>query len=83
VIHTGKKVNEYKVPVEKPDGKKPLAMSLKDNIRMYISKTGWDVTVWIHLVQDKDKCWNLVNTVSMSNKNCREFTLKWESHSDT
>ena len=56
--------------------------TLEDNIKMYISKTGWDCAVWIHVVQDMDKCWNPVTTVSMSNISCREFTLKWESHSD-
>jgi hypothetical protein len=81
----GKTRNAYKVSVEKPE-RNHLQGSMRildDNIKMYTSKTGWDGTVWIHLIQDTDKCWNLVNTASMSCIKCREFTLKWESHPET
>jgi len=36
--------------------------SLEDNIRMYLTEIGPDVVDWIHLFQDRDWWWVLVNT---------------------
>jgi hypothetical protein len=30
---------------------------------MNLKEMGWEVVDWIHLAQDSDQCWNLVNTV--------------------
>jgi hypothetical protein len=33
------------------------------NIKMDIKETGWEDVDWIHLAQDRDLWWALVNTV--------------------
>jgi hypothetical protein len=35
----------------------------EDNIRMDFKKTRWKVVDWIHLSQEKDQWWVVVNTV--------------------
>jgi hypothetical protein len=32
-------------------------------IRIYLREIGWEVVDWIHVAQDKDQWWILVNTV--------------------
>jgi hypothetical protein len=47
----------YKVPVGKPDGKRPLARprhTWDDNSRMYLREVGWEAVEWINLAQDRD-----------------------------
>jgi hypothetical protein len=34
-----------------------------NNIRMDLRKIVWEGVDWIHLAQDRDECWALVNTV--------------------
>jgi hypothetical protein len=34
-----------------------------DNIKMDLREIGWSDMAWIRVVQDRDKCWALVNTV--------------------
>jgi hypothetical protein len=34
-----------------------------DNIRMDLREIGWEGVDWIHLAQDRDQWWTLVNTV--------------------
>jgi uncharacterized protein YqjF (DUF2071 family) len=41
---------------------KPYAY-VEDNIRMYLSETGWDVVYWMNLAQDRDQRRAFVNTV--------------------
>jgi hypothetical protein len=36
---------------------------MENDIRIDVKKIGWEVTDWIHLAQDKDHWWALVNTV--------------------
>jgi len=40
-----------------------VACMWEDNIRMDLKETGWKVVDWIHLAQDWDHYWALVNTV--------------------
>jgi hypothetical protein len=35
----------------------------KDNIRMGIREIGWEGVDWMHLAQDRDQWWALVNMV--------------------
>jgi predicted small integral membrane protein len=34
-----------------------------DNIKMDLMKIGWEDVDWMHLAQDKDLWWAIVNTV--------------------
>jgi hypothetical protein len=55
----------YKVLVGKPEGKRPLGRQRhrwEDGIRMDLRETRRNVR-WIHLTQDRDRWWALVNTV--------------------
>jgi len=52
----------------KPDGKRPKGTprrKLCDNIRMdmNLTETGWEGVDWMHLAQDRNHWWALVNTV--------------------
>jgi hypothetical protein len=54
----GEKRTAYRVLVGKPEGKTPLGRSRrrwKDNIKIYLRKTGWDGMDWIELAQDRDQ----------------------------
>jgi hypothetical protein len=56
----------YKILVWKPEGNRPLGRPGSrwgDNIRMDLKETGWEVTDWMHLAQDTDQWWTVVNTV--------------------
>jgi hypothetical protein len=58
--------NAYKMFVGKPEGKRPLGKlrcSWEDNIRMDLREIMWKAVDWMHLVQDRDQWWALVNTV--------------------
>jgi hypothetical protein len=37
------------------------------NIRMDLREVGWEIVDWIHLSQDRDQWWTLVNTCEHSN----------------
>ena len=54
-----------KVPVGKPEGKRPLAIPRRrweDNIKMDLQEVGGGGD-WMELAQDRDRWWALVNTV--------------------
>jgi hypothetical protein len=56
----------YKILFRKPEGKRKLGRlrhRWEDNIRMNLRETGWKDVDWIHLAQDRDQWWALVNTV--------------------
>jgi hypothetical protein len=49
-----------------PEWRRPLGRPRrrwKDNIKMDLRETGFGDVEWIHLAQDRDKWWALVNTV--------------------
>jgi hypothetical protein len=35
----------------------------EDNIRMDLKEIGWEISNWIHLIQDRDHWWALMSTV--------------------
>jgi hypothetical protein len=52
--------------VGKPEGKKPIGRPRcmwVDNIKIYLTETGWGVMDWIDLAQDRDQWRAPVNTV--------------------
>jgi hypothetical protein len=54
----------YTILMVQSEGKSPLRRSRwNDNIEMDIREIGWGCMGRIHLVQDRDKEWALVNTV--------------------
>jgi len=56
-----------KLLVGNPEGKKLVGRPRHrwvNNIRMNLR---WKVVDWIHLFQDRDQCWALVNTVKAGN----------------
>jgi hypothetical protein len=58
--------NAYKFVIGKSEGKRPLGRRRRrweDNIRMDLRELGCEDVDWIHLAQDRDQWWALVNTV--------------------
>jgi hypothetical protein len=56
----------YRVLMEKPKGKRPLARPRRRweyGLKMELWEIGWGVVEWIHLDQDRDLWWALVNAV--------------------
>jgi hypothetical protein len=52
--------------VGKPEEKRPLGKPRhrwEDNIRMDLGEIGWGGVDWIHLTQDRDQFWALVNII--------------------
>jgi hypothetical protein len=66
VAHTGEGRNVYRVLVGKPEGKRPLERPKHrwaDGIRLDLRETGYGGVPWIHLIEDSDQWWALVNAV--------------------
>jgi hypothetical protein len=60
----GEKRNEYRILVEKPEGKTPQGRPSRrwvDNIKIDLREIGWDGMDWIDLAQDRDRWISLVN----------------------
>jgi len=60
--------NAHKIYVEKLEVKGPLGrpgLRREDNIRMGLREIGWELVDWVHLAEDRDrdKWWDLINTV--------------------
>jgi hypothetical protein len=58
--------NAYNILVGKPKGKRPLRRNRhrwEDNIRLDLREIVWEDVKWMHLAQDRDQWWDLVNTV--------------------
>jgi len=58
--------NAYKILVRKSEGKRPLGRPRhrwKDNIIMDLREIGWECVNWMHLAEDREQWWALVNTV--------------------
>jgi hypothetical protein len=59
-------MNEYRILVGKPDGKRPLGRPRSrcvDNIKIDLREIGWDDIDWINLAQGMDLWRALVNMV--------------------
>jgi hypothetical protein len=66
VGHVGEMINAYNILVGKPKGKRPLRRPRhrwEDNIRMDLREIGLEGVDWIHLAQDRNQWWALVNMV--------------------
>jgi hypothetical protein len=54
----GEKLNEYKILVEKPEGKRPLGITRRkweDNIKMDFRRVGWGDMDWLDLAQGRNQ----------------------------
>jgi hypothetical protein len=66
VACVGEERKVYKVLVGNPEEKRPLGRlrhRWEDGIKMDCREIGWEGVEWIHLVQDRDWWWALVNMV--------------------
>jgi len=64
LAHMGEMRNAYKILVEKPEGKRPLRRPRcrwEDCIRLDLRELGWEGVDLMHLVQNRDQLWALVN----------------------
>jgi hypothetical protein len=62
----GEGSNVYRILVGKPKGKGPLERPRhrwEGGIKMDLREMGWQGVEWIHLAQDRDHWWALVNAV--------------------
>jgi hypothetical protein len=58
--------NSCNILVGKPKSKRPfgrLRHRWEDKIRMDLTELGWEGLEWIHLTQDREQWWALVNAV--------------------
>jgi hypothetical protein len=58
--------NSYKILVGNPERKRPHGRrrcKWEDNIRVDVRKIQWEVVDWIHMTQDRDRWWAVVNVV--------------------
>jgi hypothetical protein len=59
-------INAYTILVGKSEGKRPRGRHRRrweDNSKMDFMKIGMKCVDWLHLAQDRDRWWALVNTV--------------------
>jgi hypothetical protein len=62
----GEERNVYRVLVGKLEGKRQLERPRhrgEDGIKMDLREIGWGCVEWIHLAQDRDRWWAVVNEV--------------------
>jgi hypothetical protein len=66
VVHMGEVRGAYNILVGRPEGRRPLGRPKhrwEDNIKMDLREIGFGDVDWIHLVQDRDRWWAVVNMV--------------------
>jgi hypothetical protein len=66
VARMGEGRNVYRVLAGNTEGKRPLARLRRrweDGIKMDLRELGWGGVEWVHLAQDRDRWWALVNAV--------------------
>jgi hypothetical protein len=66
VARMGEVSGTYNILVGRHEGRRPLGRPgrrWEDNIKMDLREIGFGVVDWIHLVQDRDRWRDLVNTV--------------------
>jgi hypothetical protein len=66
VASMGEVRGAYNILVGRPEGRRPLGRPRRrweDNITVDLRETGFGDVDWIHLAQDRDRWWALVNTV--------------------
>ena len=66
VAHVRESRGVYSILMGNPEGKRPLGRfrhRWEDNIKMDLREVGCGSMDWINVVQDRDRCWALVNAV--------------------
>jgi hypothetical protein len=66
VARIGETRKSYTILDGKPDGKRSLrrpGCRVEGNIRIDLRGTEWEILEWMHLAQNRDQWWDLVNTV--------------------
>jgi hypothetical protein len=66
IANMGEVRNAGNILIGKPEGKRPLGIprhKWDDNIGMDHRERGWEVVDWIHVAQDRELWWVLVNMV--------------------
>jgi hypothetical protein len=66
VARTREKRSAHRVLVGRPEGKKELRKPRRkweDTIKIDFRETGWVVMDWIHLAEERNQWWALVDTV--------------------
>jgi len=66
VARMGEMRNLYLIFVGEPEGKRPfgrLRRREENNIKMHLRIIRWEGVDWIHLSQDRDQWWAVVNRV--------------------
>jgi hypothetical protein len=66
VARMGEVRGAYNILVGRPEGRRPLGRPKcrwEDNIKMDLREIGFGDVDWIHLAQDRNKWWALVNSV--------------------
>jgi hypothetical protein len=66
VARMGRQEMHTKFLLEKPEGKRPFRRSRQrrdDDIRMDLREVGWEGVDWMHLAQNRDQWWAVVDTV--------------------
>jgi hypothetical protein len=65
VARMGELRGAYNILVGKPEVRRPLGRSRRrwEDIKMDLREVGFGDVDWIHLAQDRDRWWALVNTV--------------------
>jgi hypothetical protein len=62
----GERRNTYNILVGKLEGNRPLGRQrhkLEDNLTIDLKEMAWEGVDWIHMAQDRDQWWVLVDTV--------------------
>jgi hypothetical protein len=62
----GETSSMHRILIGKPKGRMPLRRDhhrWEDNIKMDLKKKAWKIVTCIHLAQDRDWWWDLVNMV--------------------
>jgi ribosome biogenesis protein Nip4 len=66
VEHMGEVRGAYNILVGRPEGRRQLERPRhrwEDNIKMDLREIGFEDVDWIHLAQDRDRWWAVVNAV--------------------
>jgi len=66
VERKGEMGNADIILIAKPEGKRPLRgprRRWEEHITMDLREKWWEAVDWVHLLQDRDQCWALLNIV--------------------
>jgi hypothetical protein len=66
VVRRGEVRGAYNILVARPEGRRPLGRPRRrweDNIKVDLREIGFGDVDWMHLAQDRDRWWAVVNMV--------------------